>query len=57
MFSFKTRYQTFIEAQLLSLEKFHKEIEVKTFKEIDESSNRLEENLQVDLNKESEVEV
>ncbi len=28
MYSFKTRYQSFIEAQLLSLEKFHKEIEV-----------------------------
>ncbi|MGO1470334.1 MAG: DivIVA domain-containing protein [Tissierella sp.] len=27
MLSFKTRYQTFIEAQLLSLDKFHKDIE------------------------------
>lgn len=27
MFSFKTRYQTFIEAQLLSLDRFHKDIE------------------------------
>lgn len=30
MFSFKVRYQSFIEAQLISLDKFHKEIEEKT---------------------------
>lgn len=30
MFSFKTRYQTFIEAQLLSLGEFHKDIEEST---------------------------
>nr|WP_300005764.1 DivIVA domain-containing protein [Tissierella sp.] len=41
MFYFKTSYQSFIEAQLISLEKFHKEIEEKnieisTEEEIDE---------------------
>lgn len=50
MFSFKTRYQTFIEAQLLSLEKFHKEIEVKTFQETEESVNTIEENPNEELN-------
>lgn len=34
MFSFKTRYQSFIEAQLISLNSFHKEIEEKTIKNI-----------------------
>lgn len=36
MFSFKTRYQTFIEAQLLSLDRFHKEVEERTFTNIKE---------------------
>lgn len=42
MFSFKTRYQTFIEAQLLSLEKFHKEIEEEAIIEIKEDLNEEE---------------
>lgn len=33
MFYFKTRYQSFIEAQLISLDKFHKEIEEKTIED------------------------
>lgn len=43
MYSFKTRYQTFIEAQLLSLDKFHKDIEESSIKKTDTNKQNLSE--------------
>lgn len=51
MFSFKTRYQSFIEAQLISLDKFHKEIEEKTI----ENSYKEEFNKTIDEKMDEEI--
>lgn len=52
MFSFKTRYQSFIEAQLISLNKFHKEIEDKATANKSIKKDKVDKNIDEEVSEE-----
>lgn len=52
MFSFKTRYQSFIEAQLISLNNFHKEIEEKSIANKSIKKEKMDKNVDEEVNEE-----